>query len=92
MEFIVFVIAILVLLYLYIGRLLDRYGKDIIVYIILFSILFGLALADHTEYAGEGNPYSEIHLADSNGNVYEIIRMKDGEIVERIELDNSVPK
>ena len=84
MGFIIFIIVILVISFFYISMLLDKYGNEIFVIILLVAIIFGFILWEHTEYAGESNPFSEIHLVDNKGNIKEIIRMKDGEIVEHI--------
>lgn len=87
MGVIVFLVVLLIITFFYISMLLDKYGNKILVIILLVAMIFGFILWEHTEYAGESNPFSEIHLVDNKGNIKEIIRMKDGEVVEHIIIE-----
>ena len=89
MGFIFSIVVFLFILYLFSYHLLEKHGNRAFIFLIVFSLLLGLILAHHTEEAGEHYPFTEIHLADNKGNVYEIIKMKDGEEVERIIIDES---
>jgi len=87
MGVIVFLVVLLIITFFYISMLLDKYGNEVFVIILLVAMIFGFILWEHTEYAGESYPYSEIHFTDNKGNVKEILKMKDGEIVERIIIE-----
>ena len=86
MEFIIIILLFICLLVSLI-RIFYKYGWKTIIFITIIACIFSFYLGKTTEKAGEAYPYTEIHLADSNGNVYEIIKMKDGKEVERIVIE-----
>lgn len=88
MEIIVLPILFICLLIAVI-KIVDKYGWKTIIFIMILSSIFVFYLGKTTEEAGESYPYTEIHLVNDKGNVYEIIKMKDGKEVERIVIDEN---